>query len=220
MRLYALGSVKMKVGRETADKAVNTAALILARGSLRVDANMAWSPDEAVVAMGKMARHGIRSFEQPIAAADLDGLSRLVAETGLDVIADESLTDAGSMRRLLEHNACTAVNVRISKCGGIVAACNRCNEALAAGVKVQLGCQVGESSLLSAAQMVLAAAVQDVIFIEGCFGHHLLREDPASPVLQFGYAGRPPARPRGIGLGVALDESVLRRFSTGHAVVA
>ena len=120
-------------------------------------------------------------------------------------MADESLTDARSMRRLLERKACTAVNVRISKCGGIIAARNRCEEALASGLKVQIGCQVGESSLLSAAQLALTVAVQDVTFIEGCFGCHLLREDPASPVLQFGYAGRPPKRPQGSGLGVALS---------------
>lgn len=220
MRLYALGSIKMKVGRGTSERALATATMILGKGSLRVDANMAWSADEAAEEMRRMARHGIQFFEQPIDAADLDGLSRLVAETGLEVMADESLTHARSLHRLLEHNACTAVNVRISKCGGLRAARKRCEEALASGLKVQIGCQVGESSLLSAAQLVLAAAVQEVTFLEGCFGRHLLREDPAAPVLQFGYGGRPPRRPSGHGLGVVLDENLLRRFSTAQAVVA
>ena len=217
MRLLGLRSIKMKVERDTPEETLRTAARILGPGTLRVDANMAWSVDQAVDAMKRMARHGIRSFEQPIDAADIEGLSRLVAETGLDVMADESLTDAESMRRLVDRKACTAVNVRISKCGGIIAARARCEEALASGLKVQIGCQVGESSLLSAAQMALTSAVRDVAYLEGCFGHHLLGEDPASPVLQFGYGGRPPRRPEGPGFGVTVDEALLRRFATGSA---
>ena len=219
MRLFGLRSIKMKVERDTPDEAFRTASRILGMGVLRVDANMAWSADEAGEAMRKIAKHGIRSFEQPIDAADLDGLSRLVEETGFDVMADESLTDGESMRRLLERKACTAINARISKCGGMIAARTRCEEALAAGLKVQIGCQVGESSLLSSAHLALTAAVGEVAFAEGCFGHYLLREDPASPVLQFGYGGRPPRRPGGPGLGVVIDRSLLGRFASATATI-
>ncbi len=219
MRLYGLRSVKMKVGRETPNASLRQAAWILGAGALRVDANMAWTVEEAVTTMRNMAKVGIEFFEQPVACRDFEGLSRLVAETGLEVMADESLTDAGSLQDLLAHSACTAINVRISKCGGIIASRNRCREALASGLKVQIGCQVGESSLLSSAQLALAASVQDVIFVEGCFGTHLLRQDPVSPLLQFGYAGRAPKRPRAAGLGVQIDERMLREFATARAQI-
>lgn len=217
MRLFGLRSIKMKVDRSTPDKALRIASRIVGRGTLRVDANMAWSLDEALERMKQISQYGIRFFEQPLDPADLDGLARLVDETGLEVMADESLTDGESMCRLLERRACTAVNVRISKCGGVIAALNRCREALAAGLKVQIGCQVGESSLLSAAHLALTAAVQNVTFVEGCFGRYLLHEDPASPMMQFGYGGRPPQRSRESGLGIALDWDMLQRFSTAGA---
>ena len=73
---------------------------------------------------------------------------------------------------------------------------------------------MGESSLLSSAHLLLASSLARVRYAEGCFGLHLLREDPVSPVLQFGFAGRPPIRPSGPGLGVAIDERVLGRFVT------
>ena len=115
---------------------------------------------------------------------------------------------------LIERRACTAVNARISKCGGLVATLARCREARAAGLDVQIGCQVGESSLLSSAHLLLSQAVGRVRWAEGCFGLHLLREDPAAPRLQFGYGGRPPRRPPGPGLGVTLDEKILGRHAT------
>jgi hypothetical protein len=73
--------------------------------------------------------------------------------------------------------------------------------------------------LLSAAHLLLVTAAQKVTYAEGCFGYHLLREDPAEPVLQFGYGGRAPALPNGAGLGVTINEGILRRWSVQEAIV-
>jgi muconate cycloisomerase len=209
-RLFGIRAVKLKVEREGGEATARTARRVLGAGvDLRADANMAWTVDEALAAMHAMARHGVRSFEQPLPAHDLSGAARLVAETGLGVMADESLWDRGSLERLIAERACTAVNVRISKCGGLVAALARSREALDAGLTVQVGCQVGESSLLSAAHLALVQSVQQVTYAEGCFGRFLLREDPARPLLQFGHGGRPPPSPEGSGLGVRVDASAL-----------
>jgi muconate cycloisomerase len=128
------------------------------------------------------------------------------------------------LQRFISHRACTAANVRISKCGGLVAAYARCREALDAGLVLQVGCQVGESSLLSAAHLTLLSALAPltpgVRYAEGCFGRHLLREDPVSPLVQFGYSGRPPRRPAGAGLGVQIDEAMLERWAVDQARVS
>jgi muconate cycloisomerase len=214
-RLYGLRQIKLKVSRRTSDELVYwTRWLCGQKCDLRVDANMGWTLAEARARIAAWSRAGIRCFEQPLAADDLDGLARLCAETGAGVMADESFTTRESLARLVEARACTAVNARISKCGGLVATLTRCREAVAAGLGLQLGCQVGESSLLSSAQLLLASCLDGVKYAEGCYGRHLLREDPGDPVLQFGPGGRPPARPAGAGLGVAVDERVLLRFGT------
>jgi muconate cycloisomerase len=166
---------------------------------------------------------GIRSFEQPIASSDISGLARLVRESSAGIVADEGLTDRDSLHRLITHRACTGANVRISKCGGLIAAHARCLQALDAGLMLQVGCQVGESSLLSAAHVTLLSALAPltpgVRYAEGCFGRHLLREDPATPSVQFRYGGRPPRRPPGAGLGIQVDQAMLRRFTVDHALV-
>lgn len=219
-RLYGFRQAKLKLGEESSEQVVAMARRLLGPGcDIRADANMAWDVETALQVMPRLARYGVRSFEQPIAAADVAGMARLVRETGLGVMADESLTDAESLETLIAAKACTAVNVRISKCGGLLASYNRCRRALEAGLSVQVGCQVGESSLLSAAQLILIAAVGQVTYGEGCFGRHLLRHDPVDPLLQFSYGGRPPERPSGPGLGVSVNGERLRPFVSRSVIV-
>jgi L-Ala-D/L-Glu epimerase / N-acetyl-D-glutamate racemase len=224
MRAFRFPHVKLKVGEDGALQAARTARRLLGRRvDLRVDANMAWDVEQALDLIEELRMVGIRSFEQPIAADDLAGLARLVAESSAHIMVDEGLTDRDSLQRFISHRACTAANVRISKCGGLVGAYDRCREVLDAGLMLQVGCQVGESSLLSAAHLTLLSALAPltpgVRFAEGCFGRHLLREDPASPLVQFGYAGRPPPRPPGAGLGVQIDQTMLERWAVDQAQV-
>jgi L-Ala-D/L-Glu epimerase len=184
---------------------------------------MAWDVDQALEIIGQLRAVGIRSFEQPIASSDLAGLARLVADSSAQIMVDEGLTDRDSLQRFVARRACTAANVRISKCGGLIGAYARCREALDAGLMLQVGCQVGESSLLSAAQLTLLSSLAPltpgVRFAEGCFGRHLLREDPAAPLVQFRYGGRPPRRPPGAGLGVEIDLAALQRYTLDQASV-
>jgi muconate cycloisomerase len=224
MRAFGFPHVKLKVERDGARQAARTARRLLGRRvDLRVDANMAWTVEQALEAIGELRAVGIQSFEQPIAAGDLSGLARLVAESSAGIVADEGLTHRESLRTLISHRACTGANVRISKCGGLIGAYARCREALEAGLMLQVGCQVGESSLLSAAHLTLLQALAPltpgVRYAEGCFGTHLLREDPVTPSVQFGYGGRPPRRPAGPGLGVQVDRAMLERRAVDQAVV-
>lgn len=211
-RLYGFQAIKLKVEQETADavRSARLCRLLMGRNcDIRVDVNMAWSRQTAAESMRQLAAYGIRSFEQPLPVDQLADMASLIGVTGLEIMADESLNDSTSLERLISTGGCTSVNVRISKCGGLVAAYNRCQRALAAGLKVQIGCQVGETSLLSAAQLILIAAVGQVAWGEGCFGLHLLSEDPVTPLMQFGYGGKPPRFPTGAGLGVQVDEAML-----------
>jgi L-Ala-D/L-Glu epimerase len=225
IRAFGFQHVKLKLEQEGAVEAARTARRVLGRRiDVRVDANMAWDTEQALGLITELRTIGIASFEQPIAADDLDGLARLVRETSAGIVADEGVTDSYSLQRLIKQRACTGVNVRISKCGGLVGAHARCHEVLDAGLMLQLGCQVGESSLLSAAHLTLMSALArqkpGVRYAEGCFGRHLLREDPVSPSLQFRYGGRPPRHPTGAGLGIRMDQARLQQWTVDQAHVS
>jgi muconate cycloisomerase len=212
--MYGIRQVKLKVDDD--DFGIDSVAMlkkIVGRDvDIRIDANMAWTRESAAEKMAELAGHGIHSFEQPLPKGRLDDMAWLVRETGLSVMADEDVNDRDSLKELIDKKACTAVNLRISKCGGLIAVLKRCREALDAGLVIQIGCQVGESSLLSAAQLALISQVPEVTYLEGCYGLHLLREDPATPLLQLSRGGKPPEQTKGPGLGVQIEEESMRRF--------
>jgi len=219
-RLYGIRNAKVKMSGQS-PAGVRLARRVLgARARLRVDANMAWSYGGAQRAMALVDPQRVEALEQPLPADDLEGLARL-SRDGIRVIADESLHDAASLERLIASRACTGVNVRIAKCGGLVASRARCRRALEAGLTLQIGCQVGETSLLSAAQLVLVRTVgPGISYLEGCYGERLLAVDPVRPLLQFGRGGRPPRAPSGPGFGTAVDLRAIalhagRRMSLG-----
>lgn len=216
-RLLGFRDLKLKIDASTT--ATDIAKIHRIAGNrihLRADVNMGWDVSQALHLMPALARNGIQSFEQPLTASDFGGAARLVRETGLHVMADESFSTADSLKSLISMKACTSINARISKCGGLIATFARCREAQAAGLWVQVGCQVGESSLLSSAHLHLCAAFPEVRHAEGCFATLLLEEDPASPALRFGRAGTPPRIPRGTGLGIEIDRASLERHRSGR----
>jgi L-alanine-DL-glutamate epimerase-like enolase superfamily enzyme len=216
-RLLGYRALKLKVDDQSAPAEIARIRRFAGkRISLRADVNMGWSVTQALGKMPALAREGVRSFEQPLAADDFEGAARLVSETGLDVMADESLNTRRSLERLIETQACTAINARISKCGGLIATLARCREAREAGIWVQIGCQVGESSLLSAAHLHLCAEFAEMRHAEGCFGKLLLAEDCAAPLLQMRGGGCPPRLPVSPGLGVTIDPEIIAKHKVGH----
>jgi L-alanine-DL-glutamate epimerase-like enolase superfamily enzyme len=221
-RLYGIRDVKVKMTGQS-PAGVRLARRILgSQARLRVDSNMAWSYDGARRAMELLGPYGVESCEQPLPADDIEGMARLTAD-GLALIADESVHVAASLERLIAARACSGVNVRIAKCGGLVASLARCRRVLKAGLTLQIGCQVGETSHLSAAQLVLVRAVgQGITHLEGCYGERLLAIDPVRPLLQFGRGGHPPSAPKGPGFGTGVDLRAIeahagRRVSLGTA---
>jgi muconate cycloisomerase len=215
LRVFGIRQVKVKLGGGIDLGAIRTIGRVLGRKSdVRIDLNMLWDKTEALNLMSDYIKAGVKSFEQPLPADQVNGMAELVEKTGFYVMADESLNDADSLDHLISMRACSAVNVRISKCGGLMAAIDRCNRALAAGMMLQVGCQVGESSLLSVAQLALMAQVDGIRYLEGCFSTHLLEKDPVSPKLQFGHGGAPPSLPGGNGLGVEVDKVYLDQCTT------
>jgi muconate cycloisomerase len=210
---FGIDRLKVKVG--TPDDVARLTAVREAVGdgpALRVDANGAWTVDEALRCLAAFAPFGVESVEQPVAAADLAGLRRVREEAGLAVVADEALVSAADAEALVAERACDAFNVRVSKCGGLTGSLLVAGIARAAGIAVQVGAQVGETAILSAAGRHLAAYLAPVAAVEGSFGTLLLTEDVAAEEVAFGYGGLAPLL-TGEGLGVRVREAGLERFA-------
>ncbi len=214
IRGLAITQVKLKVGRDLDDdlgRLRHLRRILGADADLRVDANCAWTVEQALTAIDRLRRYGISAVEQPVPADDLDGLRRLTTACPELIIVDESLRTVGEAQVLVEAKACDAFNIRVSKCGGLRASMRIAEIAGDAGLTVVVGAQVGESGILSAAGRHLAACVAPR-YVEGSAGRLLLREDITSERVLPGRGGK--ARPHaGAGLGVHVRADVLARHT-------
>ena len=197
---------KIKVDADNPVEQVRRVKRLLADNvEIRVDANCTWDRPGAAGFMREMAELGVVSVEQPLPANDIEGTARL-RESGMPlVVLDEALWTAADVESIADKGACDIVNVRISKCGGILGALQVIRAAQNRGLEIQLGAHVGESCILSAAGAQLAVCIPDFRWLEGCFGIHLLEGDLCEGSYQFGYEGR-LTPPDGPGLGIEVYE--------------
>jgi L-alanine-DL-glutamate epimerase-like enolase superfamily enzyme len=222
-KTLALGlrDVKVKVGLSAdADLEILKGArgILGEECSMRIDANCAWQPEDALRHLEDYAPIRLDGVEQPIAHDDVDGLAWLTERSPVPVIVDESLASFDDGRLLIEKKACHIFNIRISKCGGLLGACRLRDLAQQAGIGFMLGAQVGETAILSAAGRHFATRSQGVRFCEGSFGTFLLEEDIGTEDVTFGPGGKAPAI-GGHGLGVVVDEARLARLVTDRSTV-
>jgi muconate cycloisomerase len=214
MKLVGLTAFKVKVG--VGDDAARVAAVREVVGpdaELRVDANGAWAtPEAAAAALAPLAALGVVSCEQPLPRGDVRDLARLRALTGVALMADESLVTEADADALIDARAVDLFNVRVSKNGGLARALAIAAKAAAAGIGVQVGSQVGETAVLSAAGRHLACAVAGLRWAEGSFGTLLLAEDVAAEPVRFGHKGLAGAI-GGPGLGVRVREDLVRKYA-------
>ena len=157
---------------------------------IRVDANNLWEDAETAARYVTGLDTSFVGIEEPLPANAVDQM-RLVSErTGSPIILDESLLRVGQLAALAVDPNRWVVNVRVSKMGGILRSLRVVSRARELGVPVIVGAQVGETSVLTRAALVVArAAGRDLLAQEGAFGTHLLCEDVAEPPLMFGRAG-------------------------------
>ena len=218
MQWWGMDHFKLKV---TDDDAADAAAIQAichrlgrslrdGRTSLRVDANGAWSADQTPQRVAAMKAWGVCAVEQPTycSAEELVTLSR---RCDLPLMADESLLTERDAEILLGEPERIWWNIRLSKNGGLWGALKLAGLAAKHGVTFVVGCMVGESSLLSAAQRRFLQLGPGPRFVEGNYGRWLVRGDLSPRTVQFGYAGRIKPLP-GPGLGVEVDPGRVKQY--------
>src|SRR5690606_27382770 len=115
------------------------------------DANGAWTLDQAIARLTALPLDAIACVEQPLARVDDRHLPALKQSVPVDIMPDESLVTLEDADRLINAGAADFFNIRLSKNGGLLPALKLVHLARRHGLKYQLGCMVGETSILSAA---------------------------------------------------------------------
>jgi L-alanine-DL-glutamate epimerase-like enolase superfamily enzyme len=163
---------------------------------VRLDLNGSLHPDHAEEYFSRMlnARHGVRWFEQPFPKHAWEASTAFQKRFTPDLVfcADESVCSMDDLEHAITTGAFRAINIRVAKNGGLLNALKLYQRARQKGLETQLGCMVGESSVLAYAGLHLAVLADQLRYYEGCFGKYLVKWDVIQPSLTFSRGGRVP----------------------------
>jgi L-alanine-DL-glutamate epimerase-like enolase superfamily enzyme len=165
---FPLLKVKLNTGAD-----VHVIEAIRAKTSqrIRVDANCAWKPEEAVKVIEKLRDLGVEMIEQPVDRGDIEGLKYVKDNVDVPIFADESVMVSSDVPRLA--GAVDGINIKLMKCGGISEALRMIHTARALGLKIMIGCMIESSIAISA-----AAHLTPLVDAADLDGNLLIKDDP------------------------------------------
>lgn len=189
--------IKIKVGFDGDVDAVRALRAAFP-GKIRIDANEAWSADEAIQRLEALAEFDIELCEQPIHGGNLDDLARVTAASPIPVFADEDVGDSSDVAKLV--GVVHGVNLKLRKAGGIRELVKAVHTARAHRMKVMQGCDL-DSGIQTGAGAAIAS-LMDHVDLDGPL---LLAEDPFPSIT---YDRGTITLPDRVGIGVVKDAFV------------
>ena len=206
-RLAGFGQVKLKVGiagQNDVKRTKTTRRWLGRKIDLHVDANEAWTSGEVVDRIRELEPFGITCVEQPVRHEEVACLAEVRKLIKVPIALDESLCGQVDAERAVRESWCDVFNIRLSKCGGFIPSIRLAQLAKRHALAYQLGCQVGETAILSAAGRHFATSISNIRYLEGSYDRHLVWETLAQEDITCRRGGWAPAL-IGCGLGVSID---------------
>lgn len=173
--------LKMKVGVNPELDVARLSAVRNAVGkdvTIRIDANQAWTPKQAVKILNSMQELGldIELVEQPVKAHDFEGLKYVTERSYVPVLADESVFSPEDAMTIMKMGAADLINIKLMKCGGLYNALKIASAAEVFGVECMIGCMLEAKIAVNAA--VHLACAKNIITKVDLDGPVLCSEDP------------------------------------------
>jgi muconate cycloisomerase len=173
---------------------------------LIVDVNGLWDLTSCRRALRAMRNLGVWLLEQPLPAWDHDGL-RWATEAGqVDIAGDEAIYTAFDVARAGRPRTMDAVNLGVSKLGGLLRARDCAAVAVATGLRIVMG-SVLELDIATAAGLQFAATLPVLPYPSYLIGPIKYQRRIATGA--FDVRGGAVEVPRGPGLGVDVDPDAL-----------
>jgi L-alanine-DL-glutamate epimerase-like enolase superfamily enzyme len=196
---------KLKVGTARDREMVSAVrAEVGSSARIRIDANAAWSPPEAISELTALSTHGIELAEQP--TAGLEGLAEVRRAVDIPIAADESVAGIEDAREAEATQACDLATIKLSKVGGLLE-----GKLLTSHLPVYMSSALdGPVGIAAAAHLAQAlSGAGDAGVAHGLATQRLFSDTIAAvgPELRGGELHLPP----GPGLGVEIDDAALER---------
>ena len=175
--------------------------------ALQVDANAGYSADdpEHVAAVRSLDRFDVLMIEQPYPPDELRAHAALAAGMRTPVCLDESILSVRHTLDALDLGACTIVNIKVGRVGGVLEAVRIHDACRERDVPVWCGGML-ETGVGRAANVALSSLPGFVFPADISASDRYWRRDITEP---FVLVGSTIAVPTGPGLGVTVDVGVL-----------
>lgn len=186
--------------------------------NIRLDANEAYRPDQAIRIIRKMEKYDPEFVEEPVKRWDLDGMVKVRNAVDVPISSDESNTSLESAEKLLKKGAVDILNIKISKNGGLLRSKKIAAIAEAHGITCIVGgantYEIGRQACRHFA--VCTAQVESGAGSEGCAPASQSKvDDITKRVITYedvkngdGYV----ELSEGAGLGVEIDQEKLNKY--------
>ncbi|MFB6093913.1 MAG: dipeptide epimerase [Halanaeroarchaeum sp.] len=173
-------TLKVKVGTDRDHESLAAIREVAPDATVRVDANEAWTPREAVRRIEDLSAFDLEFVEQPVPAENPAGLGFVHERSPLPIAVDESLVRATDVPAIADR--ADVATLKLMKTGGVREALRVIHTARAHGLEVMAGCMI-ESNASIAAGAHLAPAL-DYLDLDGSL--LLERDDFAGVPLEDG----------------------------------
>ena len=181
---------------------------------LRVDINCAWDKKLAFMHIPLIQKYNVKAIEQPMMPDDPDiaDFADQMQNIGVILMADESACSFDDVEKIVKEGHYKMINVRLSKCGGFKNSFRIIDYLRLNGIPFQVGCQLGESGILSAAGRVLCLLCRDAVYYDGSYDDFLLKENVTFENVSFGEKGKadPLSSP---GLGITVSSQGIKNIT-------
>lgn len=164
-------TLKIKLGTKRDEEIIEAVREEAPGATIRVDANEAWTPREAVGKIEVLAEYDVEFVEQPVPAENFEGMRFVRERSVLPIAADESCITLADIPAVAE--IADIANVKLMKCGSLREARAMFQTARAHGLETMLGCMNESNASIAAACQF--APLLDYADLDGSL---LLAEDP------------------------------------------
>ncbi|MBY0480877.1 MAG: dipeptide epimerase [Chitinophagaceae bacterium] len=202
--------IKVKLGKNAKEDIERIKQIREAIGystQIRIDANQGWSYEDAIIALTSLGKYDIAFCEQPMRKWNDELLPALMSISPIPIMADESVFTHHDAERLIRNRACTFINIKFAKSGGILEAIKINKIAEANGIACMMGGML-ESRVALTAKVHFAMANQNIRFydLDTCLLGHLT--DPVVGGVK--YQGMELILSDAPGIGADVDPSFLK----------
>ncbi|KQY72567.1 mandelate racemase [Ensifer sp. Root142] len=180
------------------------------RASIIVDINQAWSEATALRFIPVLDEMGVRLIEQPLPANHVAAMARVAARSPIPIMVDEGAFTTADIARAGINAEGSVYSLKLVKSGGLMEMKRAAGVASSFGMELYGGCLI-ESGIGAAAHLAVFSTLPHLERGTEQFGPQILVQDLVCKGAE--YRDFQVWCPSGPGLGITVDEEVLRQVS-------